>query len=122
MTQAATLLYQNFLSAQSEQQPQPNSITAAAIIAPSTFFSTIVGTTAVGHITPPLPGQHMLAIMPTTTNFGGFEATTDAGVDGNNIAFASLTNSTVWGTRPSLFFYDPRTELYYPIYSVLTTN
>jgi hypothetical protein len=119
---APTLLFQNFSTAQSEQQPQPNSIVTAAVIAPSTFMTTLVGTTAIATITPPLPNQHMLAIMPLTTNFGGFLGTTNSGADGRNIARASLTNSTTWGTRPSLFFYDPRTELYYPMFGVSTTN
>jgi hypothetical protein len=116
MTVANSLLFQNFSTVQSEQQPQPNQLTAAATVAPSTFFTTISGTTAIATITPPLTNQHMLAIMPLTTNFAGF-------LSSGNIAVASITNSTTWGTRAALFIYDPRTAKYYPCgYPVTTTN
>jgi hypothetical protein len=115
MTQAASLLFQNFSTVQSEQQPQPNTVTAAATIVPTNFLTAVSGTTAVVNITPPQLGAHMLAILPLTTNFSGFTAA-------GNIAVASITNSTTWGTRPQLFIYDPRTAKYYPIYTVLTTN
>lgn len=105
----------NLSTPQSEAQPKPVTIAAAATIAPSTLFTTITGTTAVTTITPPIEGQHLLAIMPLSTNFGGFSAA-------GNIAVASLTNSTTWGTRISLFMYDPRTAKYYPIYGVTSTN
>lgn len=116
MSVAESLAFQNFSTVQSEQQPKPVSITAAVTVAPSTFLTTITGTTAIGTITPPQLGAHMLAIMPLTTNFAGFLAS-------GNIAVASITNSTTWGTRVALFVYDPRTAKYYPAgYPVLTTN
>jgi hypothetical protein len=115
MSQALSLLFQNFSTVQSEQQPQPNTVTAAATIAPVNFLTAVSGTTAVVNITPPQLGAHVLAVLPLTTNFGGFTAA-------GNIAVASITNSTTWGTRPALFVFDPRTAKYYPIYSVLTTN
>lgn len=113
---AESLLFQNFSTVQSEQQPKPNTVTAATTIAPSGFLTTITGTTAVATITPPQLGAHMLAIMPLTTNFAGFTAA-------GNIGVASITNSTTWGTRVALFVYDPRAAKYYPAgYPVLTTN
>src|SRR6187399_2644515 len=113
MSVAQSLYFQNFSSVQGENQPQPNTVTAAATIAPSHGLTAITGTTAVVTITPPQQGYHMLALLPLTTNFSGFTAA-------GNIAVASITNSTTWGTRVSLFFYDPRTAKYYPVYTVLT--
>ena len=107
--------FQNLSTVQSGVQPLPARVTAAATIAPTGFLTFITGTTAVNTITPPIQGAHMLALIPATTNFGGFGST-------GNIAVASLTNSTTWGTRASYFVWDPASAKYYPTYGVTTTN
>jgi len=109
------LNFQNISTVQNNIQPAPVTVTAAATIAPTTFLTIVSGTTAVATITPPVTGQHMLAIVAATTNFGGFVTT-------GNILVASLTNSTVWNNRVSLFVYNPLTGKYYPNFATWTTN
>ena len=107
--------FQNISTVQNALQPKPVTQASAASISPSTFLTILTGTTAVATIVPPVTGSHMLAIVVTATNFGGF---TTAG----NIAVASLTNSTVWDNKLSLFVWNPLTNKYHPNYAVLGTN
>ena len=101
---AATLNFQNLSTVQSEQQPKPVTIASAASISPTTFLTTISGTTPVTTIVAPVPGAHMLAFRWTTGTADGFNT-------GGNIAIAytTITNRVV------LLFYDPVTALYYPM-------
>lgn len=105
------LNHQDIATVQSSLQPTPKTVTAAATIAPTTFMTLIAGTTAVATITPPVTGSHLLAIIASNTNFGGFLTT-------GNILVASVTNSTGWQNRVSLFAYNPATAKYYPAYAV----
>lgn len=98
------LNFQNFSTVQSNQQPKPNTITAAATIAPNTFITVLTGNTPVATITPPVTGQHMLCIVPGTTT--GF--TTGGNVSGGT--------TTVSG-RAYLFVYNPNTTTYYLVSS-----
>lgn len=107
--------FQQFSTVQSLLQPKPVTMAAALAITPTTFLTIVTGTTAIATITPPVSGSHMLAIVATATNFSGF---TTAG----NIAVASLTNSTVWDNKLSLFVWNPLTNKYHPNYAVLGTN
>ena len=109
------LLFQNFLPAQSNQQPAPVTFTAAATIAPTTYLSYITGTTALATITPPLSGTHTLAVIAKTTNWAGAVTT-------GNILVASITNGTTWLNKVSFFTYDPATAKYMPAYAVTNTT
>jgi hypothetical protein len=109
------LSFQQLSTVQSPVQQQPLTITAAATIAPQTFLTIVSGTVAIATITPPIQGSHMLAIVATSTNFSGFVTT-------GNILVASLTNSTVWANKLSLFVYNPITGKYHPRYAVTSTN
>lgn len=99
------LLFQNFLPAQSEQQPQPQTVASATSIATTplvNFMAIITGTTAIATITPPLPGAHMLVLVFTNANPGGVTT-------GGNIANAVDPAQYV----PVILFYNPITALYY---------
>ncbi len=109
------LLFQNISSVQSNLQPAPVTLTAAATLAPSTYVTFITGTTALVTLTPPVTGQHSLVLISKITNWAG---ATTAG----NIIVASITNGTTWLNRPNLFVYDPASAKYYPQYAVLTTT
>lgn len=98
------LLFQNFSTVQSNQQPLPVSMAAAAVITPTTFLTRLVGNTAVVTITPPVSGCHMLAIIPGTTT--GFTST------GNIVG-----GTTTVASRVYLFIYDPIAAKYYLVSS-----
>ncbi len=109
------LNWQNVSPTKNKLQPGTVTVASAATIRPSTFMTILTGTTAVATIDPPVSGEHLLAIVAAATNFGGF---TTAG----NILVASLTNSTVWDNKVSLFVYNPLTGKYHPNYAVHGTN
>lgn len=63
-------LFQQLSTVQSDKQPAPPTVTAAATISPTTFITVLTGNTAVSTINPPVSGVHMLCIVPgTTTGF-----------------------------------------------------
>ena len=107
------LTFQNFSTAQSNQQLAPVTIPAATTIAPQTLTTIVTGTTAIGQITPPLTGQHVLAIVASVTNFSGFVTT-------GNILVASVTNSVIWSNKVNLFLFNPATAKYYPLFGTAT--
>jgi hypothetical protein len=88
------LLFQNLSTVQDAKQPTPVTVTAAATVAPQGFLTVLTGNTAVGTITPPIAGMHMLAIVPGTTT--GFTT-------GGNIVGGTTTVSG----RAYLFVYNP---------------
>lgn len=77
--------FQNLSTVQSNLQPKPVTITAAATIAPSTFISFISGTTAIVNVTPPVSGAHMLILIPlaafTMTTAGNITTACTAAVN-----------------------------------------
>lgn len=91
------LLFQQLSTVQSNQQPTPPTVTAAATIVPTTFITVLTGNTAVATITPPVTGSHMLCIVPGTTT--GFTT-------GGNISGGTTTVSG----RAYLFCYNPRAD------------
>jgi len=93
------LNFQNISTVQSNLQPTPVTVTAAATIAPTTFITILTGNTAVSTITPPVTGTHMICIVPGTTT--GF--TTGGNVSGGTTTVAS---------RAYLFVYNPATATY----------
>lgn len=115
MAFAPELIFQQLSTVQGANDPKPVTITAAATIAPTGFLTRISGSTAITTISPPITGAHLLAFEVSSTQFAGF------GTSGN-IAFASITNSTVWAGRLVLMIYNPLATKYYPIYGVVTTN
>jgi hypothetical protein len=94
----------NFATVQSDKQPLPVTMAAAATIAPKGFVTRLTGNTAVATITPPVTGQHMLCIIPGTTT--GFTT-------GGNVAGAVTTVAS----RAYLFVYDPVAASYYLVSS-----
>lgn len=109
------LYFQNISTVQNSQQPGPRTVTAAATIAPTSFITIVTGTTGIATITPPVTGQHLLAIVISTTNFSGFLTT-------GNILVASVTDSTLWSNKLNLFAYNPLTAKYYPSFAVHSTT
>jgi hypothetical protein len=90
----------NLRTVQSNLQPKPLTIVAAATIAPQTFLTVLSGTTEVATITPPATGCHMLAIQAGTT--------TAAFTTSGNIV--GLTTAST--TQPALFIWNPVTSKY----------
>jgi len=97
------LLFQNFSTVQSNQQPTPVTVASAGTLAPVGLITFVSGTAAVANITPPVTGQHMLVLMPT----GAFTT-----VATGNVGKAS----TAVVNQPMLLFYDPNTNKYWPSY------
>ena len=90
-------LFQQLSTVQSDKQPTPPTVTAAATISPTTFLTVLTGNTAVSTINPPVSGVHMLAIVPGTTT--GFTT-------GGNIVGATTTVAN----RVYLFVFNPLTD------------
>lgn len=90
------LLFQNLSTVQSDKQPTPKTITAAAQIAPDTFLTILSGTTAIATIVPPVTGTHLIAIV--------FGTTTAALTTSGNIVGITTAGDT---TSPVLFVYNP---------------
>lgn len=100
---ADDLNFEKMSTVQSNLQPGPVTIVAAATVAPTTFLTQLTGTVAIATITPPVSGSHMLALNPAAT---GTTVTT------GNIALAS----TFVVNKVMLMVYDPNTAKYYPSY------
>ena len=97
--------FQNFSTVQNNLQPAPVTVASAATIVPSTFVTFVTGTTQVATITPPVTGQHMLALIFTNGSPG---ATLTSG----NIGLAT----TVVQNKVLLLVYDPTGGKYWPCY------
>lgn len=95
------LNFQNISTVQSNEQPYPVTVTAAATIAPTTFLTFVTGTTNLATITPPVTGAHMLAMVFSTT---ALQVVTTG-----NILVGS---TTIVANVPVLFFYNPITAKY----------
>jgi hypothetical protein len=96
------LNFQNLSSVQGAQQPKPNTIASATVVAPQSFISFISGTAAIATITPPADGQHELVFIFTTTTPTAFTTS-------GNIKTVATPSTSV----PVLLFYDPSTAKYY---------
>lgn len=66
------LLYQNFTAVQSNQQPLPVTMAAAATIAPTTALTFLTGTTQVANVTPPTTGYCKVTLCFTDGSPGAF--------------------------------------------------
>lgn len=96
----ADLQSANFSTVQSNLQPLPATVTAAASITPTTFLTILSGTTAVATIVAPVTGTHMLAIVAGTT--------TAAFTTSGNITGVTTASTTA----PTLLIYNPITGKY----------
>jgi hypothetical protein len=96
--------FQALSTVQSNVQPGPVTLTAAATLAPTTFLTIVTGTTALATITPPVNGTHMLAFAPSATNWAGTVTT-------GNI----LVATTPAQNKVQLLVYNPLTAKYYPV-------
>ena len=96
------LLFQNFSTVQSNQQPGPTTVVAAATLTPQSLITFVSGTTAVATIVPPVTGQHLLFLVFT-------DATPGTTVTTGNILNAVVPTQSV----PSMFLYDPVQAKYY---------
>ena len=97
------LLFQNISTVQSNQQPLPVTIASTTTIAPSTFITFVSGTIDIATITPPVTGQHMIALLFTSATPGDLLTT------GNiNVGSTTITQNV-----PVLLFYDPIGADYY---------
>ncbi len=87
---------------QSEQNNNPNTIAAAATIAPVHAMTFLTGTTQVATITPPMPGYHELTLVFTNGAPGAL-------LTSGNIhdAYTPIQN------RPFKVYYDPNTQKYW---------
>lgn len=97
--------FQNLSTVQSSQQPKPVTLASAATIAPTTFLTTVTGTVPVTTITPPVTGQHMLALRFTNASPGVTGTTGNIG-----IASTTVLNKVLY------MAYDPIAAKYYPSY------
>lgn len=66
------LNFQDLSTVQSDQQPKPVTMAAAATIAPTTFLTFLSGTTQVENITPPTSGSCLIGLVFTNANPGAF--------------------------------------------------
>jgi hypothetical protein len=103
------LNFQNLSTVQNQNQPQPNTIASTTTIAPVTFLTFVSGTEAVATITPPVTGQHMLALIFTNGSPGTMVTT-------GNILTAVVPTQNI----PCLMFYDPAQAKYYGCANNLT--
>lgn len=87
---------------QSEQNAAPNTIAAAATIAPVHAMTFITGTTQIATITPPMPGYHELTLVFTNASPGTF-------LTSGNIQRAGQPVQNV----PVKLYYDPITAKYW---------
>jgi hypothetical protein len=66
------LLYQNFSTVQSDKQPNPVTMSAAATIAPTTKLTNLTGQTQIATITPPVSGYCEITLNFTHSAPGAF--------------------------------------------------
>lgn len=99
---ANDLVHQNFLCAQNNLQPSPNTVASAATIAPINKLTFVTGTVQVATVTPPVTGYHTLTFIFTNANPGALLTT------GNiKTAYTPLQNLAF------TMHYDPSTALYW---------
>lgn len=96
------LLFQNFSTVQSKEQPAPVTIASANVIAPVSYLTILTGNTVVKTITAPLTGVHTLAIQ-----FAGA-----AGVDATGNV---LTAKASVAGEIMLLVFNPNVNKYVPV-------
>jgi len=106
---ADDLNHQNLATVQSGLQPKPVTLASAATVAPTTFLTLVTGSVAIGTITPPVSGQHMLIMIHTNAAPATYLTT-------GNVLTAVVPTQNL----PSFFFYDPAQGKYYGCASNVT--
>jgi len=96
------LNHQDFNFTQSNLQPMPTTIAAAANIAPTQLITFVTGTGQLQNITPPVSGAHHLYLIFTNAAPGTFLTT-------GNILTACVPTQNI----PTVLFYDPAQKKYY---------
>lgn len=99
---ADDLNFQQMSSVQNNLQPTSTRLAAAATIAPTTFITFVSGTTNVATVTPPVTGNHLLALIFTDNSPGDILTT------GNCIGTTNVVKNI-----PVLLFYDTVAAKYY---------
>lgn len=94
---------------QSIQGVTPNTMAAAATIAPTQLITYLTGITQVETVTPPLDGMHMLILVFTNAAPGTFLTT-------GNVLNAIVPTQNL----PTFLFYDPAQKKYFGCASNLT--
>jgi len=94
--------FQNLSTVQSNQQPGPATIASAATIAPQSLHVIVTGTVAIGNITPPVTGQHMLFVTHTNAAPATYLTT-------GNVLTAVVPTQNI----PCCFLYDNVQKKYY---------
>lgn len=69
------LLFQNFSTVQSNQQPKPNTVASAATLTLTSFLTFVTGTVQLANITPPTTGLCMVVLVFTNAAPGLFLTT-----------------------------------------------
>ncbi len=98
------LNFQNLSTVQSNQQPSGATVASTTVIAPQSFMTFVSGTIDITTITPPVTGQHMLALIFTNASPGDLLTT------GNILVAATTITQNV----PVLLFFNPLTGKYIP--------
>lgn len=96
------LLFQNLSTVQSNQQPTPVRMAAAATITPTTFLTFLSGTVQVATITPPTSGSCLIGLIFTDANPGAF-------LDSGNIESTEDPDQN----ELVLLAYDPVSSMWY---------
>ncbi|MBI3334385.1 hypothetical protein HYZ97_02775 [Candidatus Pacearchaeota archaeon] len=99
------LLHQQLSTVQSNLQPNPPTIAAAATISPTTLVTFITGTIAVNTLNPPVTGAHILILIFTNTAPGVIPVGTGVG------QFKASVTPTQ--NIPVVCIFDPITQLYW---------
>lgn len=99
---ADDLNFQQISTVQNNLQPTATRLAAAATIAPTTLVTFISGTTNVATITPPVTGNHMIALIFTNGSPGDLLTT------GNIIGTTNVAQNI-----PVVLFYDTVAAKYY---------
>lgn len=102
----ADLLSQNFGPAQSDKQPLPVTIAAAATVAPTTRLTFLTGQTQLANITPPTSGYCEVLLCFTHAAPGAF--LTNGTAHPIKVAYQPIQN------RPILMCYDPSSNFWWP--------
>ena len=94
------LNFQDLSTVQNNAQLGVRTIASAATIAPTGFMTVVSGVAAIGNITPPVSGAHMLVLIPS----GAFTTVATGNID-------KALSAAVVGV-PILCFYNPLINKY----------
>jgi len=97
-------LFQQLSTVQSDQQPKPPTVAAAATIAVNNFLTVISGTTDIATITPPIANAvQTIGLIFTTTSPGALLTTGNIAV-GSTTLVTNKLNILVWNPLTSKWY------------------